>query len=362
MDATATDDLRRAYRRASWGSIAGAWGAVLAFVSGHNLVDAYLTGRAPSAPWHLASFVSMAMWALYTPLLLWLGRRTSFEPGARARTIATHAAALAGVTLLDSIVQHGLFAAFFDGQASSVIALFMATLLIDGFSYVAVVAIGAAQRANARYRERVAAQAALDRELAHARLRALEMQLQPHFLFNTLHAVGALVRAHRNEDAVTSLATLGELLRATLAGDGEHEIALGDEADLARAYLALQQLRFGDRLRVELDVAADLATARVPRLILQPLLDNAIRHGVERSVAAVDLEVRARAIGDRLHLLVRDHGGTRGAPAPGQGIGLRNTRARLDALYGDGHRFELASTAGGGLEVRIELPRGGAAS
>jgi LytS/YehU family sensor histidine kinase len=97
-------------------------------------------------------------------------------------------------------------------------------------------------------------------------------------------------------------------------------------------------------------------------LILQPLLENAIRHGVERSRAAVELEVRARSDGDRLHLLVRDRGGVRGAPTPGQGIGLANTRARLAALYGDAHRFELAPTDGGGLEVSIELPLGGAAS
>jgi LytS/YehU family sensor histidine kinase len=233
---------------------------------------------------------------------------------------------------------------------------FFALLIIDGFSYATMIAIGHVQRSNARYRERVRAQAALAQELTTARLRALEMQLQPHFLFNTLHAVGALVRGARPDDAVRSLATLGDLLRATLANGDQHEIALGDELALAQRYLELQKLRFADRLQVDIEIAPEVVRARVPRLILQPLLENAVRHGVEHSRTAVAVEVRARARGDRLELIVRDRGGVREASSPGHGIGLANTRARLAALYGKSHDIELTPTEGGGLAIRIEIP------
>jgi len=151
----------------------------------------------------------------------------------------------------------------------------------------------------------VAIQAAgADEELTAARLRALEMQLQPHFLFNALHAVGALVRGARPDDAVRSLAALGGLLRATLA-DGDHEIALGEELALAQRYLELQKIRFADRLQIDLAIAPEVRRARVPRLILQPLLENAIRHGVERSRTAVAVALAAGARGSRLELTVR---------------------------------------------------------
>jgi sensor histidine kinase YesM len=192
------------------------------------------------------------------------------------------------------------------------LSMCIALALIDGLSYATVVAISHVKRANARYLERVRAQAALERELTTARLRALEMQLQPHFLFNALHAVGALVRGARPDDAVRSLATLGGLLRATLA-DGDHEIALGEEIALAHRYLELQKIRFADRLQIRVEIAPEVGRARVPRLILQPLLENAIRHGVELSRTAVTVEIRAGVREQRLELTVRDHGGAREA-------------------------------------------------
>jgi hypothetical protein len=341
--------LARAYREARWGWIALVWAAVFAFDAARTILGAAIDHRPLGQSWTLVDAMSMSMWALYTPFMLWMVERAPLERHGWPRAALAHAAAYLALTLVDSIAQTSLFGALL-ATRPPIASLFTATLLVDGFSYATVIAIGHAQRARRQ-------QAALDRELTRARLRALEMQLQPHFLFNTLHAVGALVRGDRGDDAVRCLATLGDLLRATLADDGgSHDIALAEEAQLARAYLDLQQIRFGDRLRVALDVAPSLGGARVPRLILQPLLENAIRHGVERSTAAIELEVRAQAIGPRLELLVRDRGGARGAPTPGQGIGLANTRARLDALYGRDHRLELAPTDGGGLAVTIDLP------
>jgi anti-sigma regulatory factor (Ser/Thr protein kinase) len=347
------DGLVQAYRRSRWGWIAGAWGAIYTFEAARHLVNTHFSGRPPSLLWLAVSATSVTLWAVLTPLMLWLGRRAPLDREDRGRRVAIHVAALLVIVTIDTALQARLWG--YRGT-STFTSLFFTVMVVDGFSYATVVAIAHVQRANALYRERVRAQAELDRELTTARLRALEMQLQPHFLFNTLHAVGALVRAERADDAVRSLATLGHLLRATLAGGDQHEIALGDEIALAHRYLELQKIRFADRLQVEVAIAPEVERARVPRLILQPLLENAVRHGVERSRTAVAIEVRACAREQRLELTVRDHGGVREAPSRGQGIGLANTRARLATLYGSSHRFELTPTEGGGLAICIEIP------
>jgi hypothetical protein len=346
------DGLVQAYRRAHWRWIAGVWGAILVFEATHHCIEAYVNGRSPSVPWLTVSAASLALWCAMTPFMLWLGRRAPLDRDRRRRALAVHFAVLSALIATDAALQLWLWA---DRARWSFASLCFALALLDGFSYATVIAVSHVQRANARYRERVRAQAALDQELTTARLRALEMQLQPHFLFNALHAVGALVRGARPDDAVRCLATLGGLLRATLA-DGDHEIALGDEIALAHRYLDLQKIRFADRLQIRVDVAPEVIRARVPRLILQPLLENAIRHGVERSRTAVAVEIRACARGPRLELTVRDHGGVREAASRGQGIGLANTRARLAALYGDAHVLEITATEGGGLAIRIESP------
>jgi sensor histidine kinase YesM len=314
--------------------------------------NAYTDGRSPSLQWLAIAAASQVTWTVETPFILWVGRRAPLDGGRRVRAAALHSATLLVMVVVDAVMQLSLWG---DLAKVSFVSVCSGLLLIDGLSYATVVAIGHVQRSNALYRERVRAQAALDQELTAARLRALEMQLQPHFLFNALHAVGALVRSARPDDAVRSLATLGGLLRATLA-DGDHEIALGDEIALAHRYLELQKIRFADRLQITVEIAPEVRRARVPRLILQPLLENAIRHGVERSRAAVAVEIRARACGPRLELTVRDHGGVRDRAAGGQGIGLANTRARLAALYGKAHGLELTPTEGGGLAIRIDLP------
>jgi len=347
-----SDGLARAYRKARWDCIAAAWGAINAFETTRHCIDRYLDGRAPSLHWILVSAASTALWIVCTPLMLWLGRRFALDDERRRRRLLVHAAVMFAIVVVDAGLQIWLFC----GKAAYTFSsLVVALTLVDGFSYATVIAVSHVQRSNARYRARVRAQAALDQELTTARLRALEMQLQPHFLFNSLHAVGALVRSARLDDAIRSLATLGRLLRATLS-HGDHEITLGEEIALAHRYLELQRIRFTDRLQIHVEIAPEVRRARVPRLILQPLLENAIRHGVERSRTRVAVEIRACARGERLELIVRDHGGEREARSRGQGIGLSNTRARLAALYGDAHVLEITPTDGGGLAIRIESP------
>ncbi len=209
-----------------------------------------------------------------------------------------------------------------------------------------------------RYRERERRAAELEGELSRAQLQTLRMQLNPHFLFNTLNTIAALIH-EQPETADRVVIRLSELLRASLDRPDAHEIPLRQELEFVRRYLEIEQARFGDRLDVDIRVPAPVESALVPALILQPILENAIRHGVELREAAGQIVLGARLQGEQLELTVTDHGP--GLPPgatqfPREGIGLRNTRSRLRHLYGDKQSLELRAATTGGLEVRITLP------
>lgn len=199
----------------------------------------------------------------------------------------------------------------------------------------------------------------LEARLAHARLQVLRMQLHPHFLFNTLHAVGHLVRTNASE-AERVLARLGELLRLMLDTAGDQQVPLRQEIEFLRAYLDIERARFGSRLEIGMDVEPGLLDVAVPPLILQPLVENAIKHGPARLGRGARVEIRARRAGERLRLEVWDDGPGLGAPSSadsGKGIGLTNTRARLAQLYNGHHHFEIRNAAVGVLAV-MEFPLG----
>ena len=183
--------------------------------------------------------------------------------------------------------------------------------------------------------ELMARASALETQVVQARLGALKMQLQPHFLFNTLNAVVSLVRARRGREAEDTLAHLSDLLRWVLDDSEHQEVPLSRELEYVRLYLAVERVRFSDRLRVDMRIAPDALDAAVPHLCLQPIVENAIRHGIEASASAGELVISARRVGGMLELVVEDDGpGFRGVRQP-VGIGLANTRLRLAELYGD---------------------------
>jgi hypothetical protein len=190
-----------------------------------------------------------------------------------------------------------------------------------------------------------------------ARLQALRYQLNPHFLFNTLNAVSTLIVERENDDAERMVARLSDFLRLTLECDSDVEVPLADELDFARRYLDIEQIRFGDRLVVQEDVEPEALSARVPPLLLQPLVENAVRHGIMPREDGGTLRIEARRVGERLLLRVVDDGpGPPGNADTDGGVGLSNTTARLERLYGDDHRFTLRRADGGGCVVRVELP------
>lgn len=207
----------------------------------------------------------------------------------------------------------------------------------------------------------------LNTELAEARLRvteaqlqALKMQLHPHFLFNTLNSISALLEEDV-EAADQMLARLGDFLRLTLENSGAQEVTLQEELEFLRCYLQIERVRFQDRLTVSMDIEPETLEARVPNLILQPIVENAIRHGIVSRIAPGEIEITARRAGDSLRLRVKDNGpGLSSSSARGanfkEGLGLTNTRARLEQLYPEAHRFEMRDASEGGLQVTIDLP------
>ena len=209
-----------------------------------------------------------------------------------------------------------------------------------------------------RFRERERRAAELEGQLSLAQLQALRMQLNPHFLFNTLNTIAALIH-EQPEAADRVVIRLSELLRASLERPEAHEVPLGQELGFLHRYLEIEQARFGERLAVEFQVPAELEEVLVPALLLQPIVENAIRHGVEEREEAGRIRISAARVDGCLELQVVDNGP--GLP-PGrtafvrEGIGLSNTRSRLRHLYGDCQRLELSAAPGGGLCVRIRLP------
>jgi LytS/YehU family sensor histidine kinase len=210
-----------------------------------------------------------------------------------------------------------------------------------------------------KYREREFVAAQLETQLAQAQLDSLRMQLHPHFLFNTLNGIVGLVRDNNNQAAVTMLVGLSDLLRHALEHSGQQEVELKEELNFIKLYLSIQQMRFSDRLQIEFDIDPSTSKALVPNLLLQPLLENALRHGIGRSTEAGSIRISSAKENGRLSIVVADNGA--GLPNNWQlktssGIGLANTIARLQQLYGENHRFDIRNRDEGGVEVEIVIP------
>jgi len=310
--------------------------------------------------------------AVLTPLIVWAGRRWPLERQQVGKLLALHfglsiAWALTRIALEASF--HLTWNEFWPIVPAVTFRSEITLLFIFGFhtavvAYWVVLSIQTAFRNYARFQER--AQAALRSELrasqletqvAQARLGALKAQLQPHFLFNTLNAIVVLVRQQKGRQAEETLARFSDLLRAVLEDMEAQEVTLARELEYLRLYLSIEQLRFSDRLKVDIDVDPDLLDAAVPHMGLQPIVENAIRHGVGPRATPGVIVIRAQRAGDALHIMVRDDGPGFGAGGEhGLGLGLANTRARLKQLYGDAGEVRARNGANGGAEVIMVFP------
>ena len=304
-------------------------------------------------------------WALLAPFMLWMARRFRFDRDGWVRSTFAHIPAVLVVTFAHAIMSETARVYIVQWMAGREVEWWLAVrerafLNFDWemATYWAVIAVSHALDYYRESQDRAITAAQLETRLAEAQLQALQRQLHPHFLFNTLHTISALM--HRNIDAADAmLARLSDLLRMTLDQLGTQVVTLKDELDFVEKYLEIEHTRFGDRLHVRIDAEPQTLDASVPNFILQPLVENALRHGIGPKLGGGTVEVITRRIEDRLLLVVRDDG--RGVPleklnAFNTGVGLGNTRSRLEHLYGASHRFEFEVPPAGGLEVTIELP------
>src|SRR6478735_4764455 len=294
-------------------------------------------------PWQDLRYWSVNIYlaALLTPLIVWAGRRWPLERQHLPRLIGLHLLlSIAWELLLLSLegAFHLTWNLFWPIQPPITVKSEFTLLFIFGFhtgvvTYWVVLSIQTAIRNYARFQERAQAvlrsdlrASQLETQVAQARLGALKAQLQPHFLFNTLNAIVVLVRQQKGQQAEETLARFSDLLRAVLADMDAQEVTLARELEYLKLYLSIEQLRFSDRLRVDIDVDPDLLDAAVPHMALQPIVENSIRHGVGvRSTSGV-ITIRARHVGDSMHVVVKDDGpGFHAAGAPGgMGLGLSN--------------------------------------
>jgi LytS/YehU family sensor histidine kinase len=218
---------------------------------------------------------------------------------------------------------------------------------LDVIAYAGVLTFGHMMESRRRLAMR-------EEQLAKARLDALVRQLEPHFLFNTLHAIAALVRSGQNGSAVEMISGLSDLLRRVVHGPPVNETTLAEEIEFLQSYLRIQKLRFAERLHVDVDVPGELSGARVPTMILQPMVENAIKHGVGKRVEGGSIRISARRVNGLLKMSVENDGPA--ITALREGVGVANTRARLRSMYGDTGGFELRNNAAGTVEAVVTLP------
>ena len=310
--------------------------------------------------WKQAVNYALGDWYVFALLsipVIRLARRFPFEASSWKRSFGAHAIACLLFSLSYMVVRAWVghwqsHAAFQEVFKTLLVKTWHFNLLI----YWVIVAVSQAFDYSRKYRERELRAAELEKGLVQAKLQALQMQLNPHFLFNTLHSISSLM--HKDIEAADRMITrLSDLLRAALEGAGDQEVPLRQELKLLQLYLAIEQIRFGARLTVKMNVKPDTLEAQVPNLILQPLVENAIRHGIERRSRPGCIELKAERQNGTLALTVSDDGAGLGPTEQiKEGVGLSNTRSRLRELYGAAHRFELVRGETGGVRVEVSIP------
>lgn len=300
-----------------------------------------------------------------TPVIYWLGRQFKIERVRWWRGLVIHllfgsAFSLARVGLYTYLTYAMKILPHWRPNPIDRFAHFIGMYFyIDLLTYSAILSIGLAMDYYHKYRENELQAAELRAQLSQAQLEALRVQLQPHFLFNTLNGIVGLIRNHENQDAIRMTTGLSDLLRHVLEHPGQQEVSLREELEFLSRYLHIQQMRFSDRLKVEMDVDKETLDAKVPSLILQPLVENAIRHGIAARDAEGVISLSASRNNGHLQINVYNDGPI--LPRDWQiencgGIGLANTRARLEQLYGTDGQLELHNCGTSGVEAALTIP------
>jgi two-component system, LytTR family, sensor kinase len=292
-------------------------------------------------------------WLAFSPLIARLARRFSLVPPTPG-ALAVHVGAAIAIALVHSawwaillVVIRPYDAMGSDDFVEAYTWIAPSGLVQQLIYYCCVLAAHYAVVYYDKYRERERAALRFEMSLVEAKLHALDLQLRPHFLFNTLNSISALVRVARQSEATQMIAGLSELLRYSLEHSGEQQVSLASELAITERYLEIERLRFPDRMAFAIEADADTRSARVPTLLLQPLVENAIRHGIAPVAAPGRISIRAFRDDTRLRIEIFNTGAL--AAERTMGVGQRNTMERLRHVYGDDHTFELRAETGGVL-------------
>jgi two-component system, LytTR family, sensor kinase len=357
----------RAFRRRGirLAIIWGVWTIVALFFS-TQVYMMYYAEKQP-IPYAKAFFVQASacyLWALVTPFVLWLARRFRIERNNWLRKVGVHIlislALVSTLIIIHFVIYMGLV-----GRAHMITMLNMFGYLYPNLDrwllvYWFIFLMSHASNYYKSYRKGELKASELRTQLVQSQLEALKMQVHPHFLFNTLHSISALL-SKDTEAARKMISRLGDFLRLTLENSGAMEVTLQQEIEFLNGYLEIERIRFRDRLTTEIQVDPEVLDVRVPNLILQPIVENAMRHAVANCTSG-RIEIVAGPRNGTVHIEVRDNGPGLDMDRlfnarQGKGVGLANTRARLFGLYGSAAHFELTNRTSGGLTVTLEIPR-----
>ena len=351
---------RRSWRENLWMSALLVVGVLVLGISLSALI--YFIYASTGSPIHWAQALSLGLsqwwaWSLLYSLLFWITRKWPIQAQRWGRSAVIYVAVAVAVTLFKVGLDWLWLRILWDAQKAAQLplrSLFAMALYINFLTCCVLIGVGHALNFYRSLRERELQSAQLEAQLTQAQLSALRMQLNPHFLFNTLHTI-AMLNLSDHKAANRMLTRLSDLLRHSLDSTAAQEVALRQELEFLRQYLEIEQIRFQDRLTVQLAVDPQTLDAAVPNLLLQPIVENALRHGVANQEADARLEIQTIRQNGSLHLHVRDNGpGLSATTKPG--IGLQNTQARLERLYGAAQQFELRNADSGGVEVSITIP------
>jgi signal transduction histidine kinase len=353
-------------RAVKWIGIWAVWTLFALFFASQFALQNQLS-RNPVSFWRILSWqmVSGYVWFALSPLLLYLARKFPFEGEKWKKSLLVHLIAGIVIALFQQVIDtfvltrlgyppNRQFANFLEAYQFFVYINLHLSILI----YWGVVGIKSAFSYYQKYRERELQTSQLEARLATSRLQVLKMQLHPHFLFNTLNAISELI--HKDADAAEQmLGDLSDLLRMSFEKLEVQEVSLKQELEFLQKYLEIEQMRFQERLSIEMQIAPETLDASVPNMILQPLVENAIKHGLAPRASGGKIEIGAERINGHLHLTVSDDG--IGVPFNDfenvfEGVGLSNTRKRLRHLYGESQKFNLKASNESGLKVDLTIP------
>jgi hypothetical protein len=341
--------------------IAGFLAVLTAQECHHNLERHHL--QAPFAPSFLFGCVTWIWWVAVTLVLWTLANRWAavFKPSAQtvmAHLGASSVLAIAHMALIQLTVRFDSWnwpawsRRYVDFNVVS-LERFGVELVIYGF----ISGVCAFLHSRMQTQQAIVQKLEVERQLTQAQLQALQTQMEPHFLFNTLNAITSLIAQGRNKEAMKTMAHLNTILRTTLQRKAPEKVPFAEELRVVESYLAIQQVRFAGRLEVRIDATPEAMDGLIPCFLLQPIVENAIQHGIAPMEAGGWIETHVKRVGDKLWMEVKDNGrGPNGSDTKGHGIGMQNIRERLAYFYPDAYEFEAVAPLGGGYEVTIQIP------